>query len=146
MPASIATVDVPADQALARDVPNAVFTLENAPVDSVAQIVLLFALFALLLLGAWSGLKAGPMEKMATSMALAIISYSYVLHLFFGRELFLYSQHWHFATVLLLAMLMRHPRSAKLGTYAVAVIALIAALQNSAYILDMLRQIPGMLS
>jgi len=68
--------------------------------------------------------------------AATIIAFNWTLHLFFGEELFVYSQHWLMAMLIMLAGLLQpNPTFGTTGRWSLLVLVLLAA-WNDVQILD----------
>jgi hypothetical protein len=80
------------------------FTLE-----SVRHPGRIAAVWMLLLVGAWLGLRSDNQAQRALCLgSVAIVLYNLFFHALWGKEWFLYSQHWLAPTVFLMAAPLRH--------------------------------------
>jgi hypothetical protein len=96
------------------------FTLE-----SVRHPGRIFAVWMLLLAGAWLGLRSDNQAQRALSFgSIAIVLYNLVFHALWGKEWFLYSQHWLAPTVFLMVVPLRHAGKYRLPVWGAASIAL----------------------
>jgi len=96
------------------------FTLE-----SVRHPGRIFAVWMLLLVGAWLGLRSdAPVQRALTLGSVAIGLYNLMLHAQWGSEWFLYSQHWLAPMVFLLAAPLRHAGKYRLPVWGATAIAL----------------------
>ena len=96
------------------------FTLE-----SVRHPGRIFAVWMLLLVGAWLGLRSdAPVQRALTLGSVAIVLYNLILHALWGKEWFLYSQHWLAPMVFLMAAPLRHAGKYRWPVWGAAAIAL----------------------
>ena len=96
------------------------FTLE-----SVRHPGRIFAVWMLLVVGAWLGLRSdAPAQRALCFGSVAILLYNLMLHALWGNEWFLYSQHWLAPTVFLMAAPLRHTGKYRWPVWGAAAIAL----------------------
>lgn len=96
------------------------FTLE-----SVRHPGRIFAVWMLLLVGAWLGLRSdAPVQRALSLGSVAIVLYNLILHALWGKEWFLYSQHWLAPTVFLMAAPLRHAGKYRWPVWGATAIAL----------------------
>ena len=107
------------------------FTLERFRHDARIAGLLRGLLWGALLVGAWYRLR-GPSEDSALAWAaLFILAFNALFHAFWGSELVLYSQHWHAATLYLLAgIALRSSRLERTGWVLLSLTTLFLAYHN----------------
>ncbi len=86
------------------------FTFEGRPRVFTAERPFATMLVLLSIVGAITMMRSEPLVRNAAAAALAIFSFNFVLHSFWGVEHFLYSQHWIQALTLLIAGVLFLPR------------------------------------
>jgi hypothetical protein len=64
------------------------------------------------------------------------IGYSWILHAWFGKELFLYSQHWQAAELVLLAAALWFPGRMRLLGYGILTAGLVGCIVNDGHVLE----------
>jgi hypothetical protein len=104
------------------------FTLEGSPSIFGLGNPLGTSTFLLVVAGAACWLAAPSTRAIATA-SVGIIGFSWLLSVW-GRETFLYSQHWHLAAVVLVAGVMRASVYSRLMTVVLATLTLCIAINN----------------
>lgn len=107
------------------------FTLETSPGVASLQNIPGMLLLVAVVTGAVSGIRASRSQRALALAAIAVLVFNGVFHAHFGSELFLYSQHYQLAVVVLLSGLMTGGgRRASVGTVVVAATVLAVAVNT----------------
>lgn len=104
------------------------FTLEGSPSIFGLGDPLGTSMFLLVVAGAACWLAA-PSSRTIAAASVGIVGFSWLLSVW-GRETFLYSQHWHLAAIVLIAGVMRAGAYGRLMTAVLATLTLAIAVNN----------------
>lgn len=85
--------------------------------------------------------QSGKFKPLAMAVAL-VIAFNWLLHTFWGNEVFLFSPHWHFATVVGLIPLIRFLPGNRITDFAIVLFAAVLVVLNLWVWSDILQQIP----
>ena len=91
-----------------------------------------------LLVAVVRGLRRGGRARWLTVGAVGVLGFHASLHTVWGSEPFLYSQHWHVAALLLIAVAVGDRRPARRWTVTILVVAILTVAQNTLHLRQML--------
>lgn len=86
------------------------FTFDGSPNRSSPEFLSSILVLAMVMLGAINLMQGSSRDRRFAMALLAILTYNWILHSFWGTELFLYSSHWLVPELLLLSGLFRMKR------------------------------------
>jgi hypothetical protein len=115
------------------------FTLEKTGHWATMAIVLL-----LLVTGLMGSRHGSRGQQLITLAALGILLFNMVLHSLWGREFFLYSQHWLVSQIVLLAGNLSYPTRTRRAAFGLLMIIVpLVAFHNATLIWSMLQRLEG---
>ena len=87
--------------------------------------------------------ESGKLKPLSTAVAL-IIMFNWVLHSFWGNELFLFSPHWHIASVVGFIPLVRLLPAGRVTAFLIVLLSSVLVVLNFGVWNDILQKIPAL--
>jgi hypothetical protein len=105
------------------------------------QILRTAIVLLLIALGGFGTRWMAPWQRWVVIGAAFVIGFSWVLHSFYGRELFLYSQHWLAAELILIGGFLWMEGNLRIATTVALAALLVACIVNNAHVLTSIFEI-----